>query len=255
MANRDDVTVDFELSPRLAEIALPSQSISAQDGHDTLASDQETPEGMNHPQLVESAGKEDLGGGVSVGITLTAQNVQWAFGRTDPRCSGSVTTTNATILIDSLATFQTDGVQRGDWVINFTDQSVTEVLTVDSETQLTCRVLSGGTNDAFTSGDSYKVWEVSECQLDGGNQVAVDDVGGAINPLFTTFGRFATRSAASSATGLSQETLESQLLEIYRLLGLDVNNPVSMTGDGETSKIINVGGFTVTFTPSAITRT
>jgi hypothetical protein len=213
MTDRSDISVQFTLDPRLAEIDAPSVEVSVQDSHDTLTGRQDSVEGMRFPDLVDTAGGESLGGGTTVGLTTSLLNVQYAFSRTASRCSGTVTTGDSILLIDSGATFITDSVARGDWVINFTDQSVTEVLSVDSETQLTVRTLTDGTSNTFTSSDVYKVWEVSECSLVGGNFVATDDVGGDLNPLFTTFGRFATRTSSSSATALSQDSLEFGLFQ------------------------------------------
>jgi hypothetical protein len=136
MAVRSDVSVRYDLSPRLAEVELGSNEITVQDSHDTLTSIQDSEEGAQFPDLVNTAGGETLGGGVFVGLTTTLDNVQYAPAATSPRTTGSVTTGDASgvTLIDSGATFITSGVLRGDWVINFTDQSVSEILSVDSET-------------------------------------------------------------------------------------------------------------------------
>ena len=213
MTIRTDVTVDWEKSPRLIEVAAPSTSLNAQDASDTLRSLEHKPnpgfDVFSHDYIVEADGKNPLPGGDEVGITLTYQDGQIAFARTSSRCNGTATTGSSTQLIDNTADFVTDGVQRGDWVINFTDQSVTEVLSVIDLNTLEVRPLSDGTDNDFDIGDAYKVWEVADCELGGGNQLAIDSVGGDINPLFTTFGRFGTRTASSSATSTSQESLEA----------------------------------------------
>ena len=214
MASRDDITVNFELDPRLADVSLPSTEVTVQDSHDTLTDIQETSEGHQYPQLLvnaETTGGQSLSAGVTVGLTQNLENLQYAFGRTSPLSTGTVTSTSATQLIDSSATFQTDGAERGDWIINFTDQSVTEILQVVSETTLNVRALSGGTLNALTTGDSYKVWDVEQAKLDGGNFVATDENGTEILPFFTTFGRFISRTSASSATSTSQDALERGL--------------------------------------------
>ena len=210
MTIRTDITVDFQLDPRLASIAAPSTEITVQDSHDTLTSIEDSTEGHRFERLVLTAGGEPLGGGTTVGLTSSLQNVQYAFDSTSPRSVGAVSSADALgiTLIDSGATFISDGVLRGDWIINFTDKSVTEILTVDSETQVTTRGLRDGTSNTFSSLDSYKVWEVSEAELSGGNFVAIDEFGADINPLFPTFGRFITRTAASSATSQSQSDIE-----------------------------------------------
>jgi hypothetical protein len=220
MAERADVTVDWGLSPRLIEVALPSVELSNQDMHDTLNSNtlqagmaDDSLDNMDDDPIIDSAGKEDLGGGVEVGITSTLLDGQVAFGRTAPRSTTTDTITSAgtTTVTAAAATFQSDGVVRGDWVVNWTDQSVSEVLAVLSETQLRVRTPSGvaAATDDYAVNDVISVWEVSECELSGGNTVAVDAVPVSINPLFTTFGRFATRAAASQATTQNQEAIEA----------------------------------------------
>ena len=202
MTVRNDISVDFEQNPRLLEITTNSESMSVQDSHDTLSTTQDTPEGGQFVFLVSTAGGEDLGGGTSVGLTTVLNNAQYAFQPTSPIETGTVTTPSATLLIDSTATFQTNLVKRGDWIINFTDQSVTEILTVDSEIQCTTRGLRDGIGNTFASSDAYKVWEVREAMLEGGNFTAVDDVGADMNPAFPIFGRTFTKTASSSATSL-----------------------------------------------------
>jgi hypothetical protein len=186
--------------------------------HDTLNSNTLQPgmsddslDNMDDDPIIDSAGKEDLGGGVGVGITSTLLDGQVAFGRTAPRTGAETITTggSATQLIAGAATLITDSCQRGDWVINWTDRSVTEVLEVQSESQARCRALSGGVTNLFNVNDVITVWEVTEAELSGGNTVAVDAADLAINPLFTTFGRFATRASSSSATIQNQESLEA----------------------------------------------
>ena len=47
----------------------------------------------------------------------------------------------------------------------------------------------------------------------------------------------------------------SQIKEMHQLMGLDQSNPATLSGDGTTSKTVQVGGMTVTFTPTSIART
>lgn len=64
---------------------------------------------------------------------------------------------SATVLIDSASTFVTDGVAVGDDVENSTDVSVARVVSVDSEIQITTTALKNGTDNTFSSGDSFKI--------------------------------------------------------------------------------------------------
>lgn len=206
-------TIDWTISPRIVTVPVAETSATVEDMQDTLLDLEYTETGIVFPFTRSTSGGENLGGGVTVGLTTELQDVQIAFARTAPIQTGTVTTTTAESnnriqLIDTSATFQTNGVKRGDWIINFTDQSVTEIISVDSETQVTCNGLSDGTLDVFTLNDAYKVWEVKEAQLEGGNFVAVDSIDVALNPVFPTFGRFVSKASASSSTTANQEQLE-----------------------------------------------
>lgn len=79
MAIRSDITVDWESSPRIITVAAPSTEVVIQDLHDTLAYLEQLPVNMDNDQIVSSSGKENLGGGVQVGITSTLLNAQLAF--------------------------------------------------------------------------------------------------------------------------------------------------------------------------------
>jgi flagellin FlaB len=68
--------------------------------------------------------------------------------------SGATTATNA-VLTDAAATFVTDGVKAGDTIENLTDGS-NAIATAVAETTVT-GVLVNGTNNTWTSGDTYRV--------------------------------------------------------------------------------------------------
>ena len=83
MAIRNDITIDWNVSPRIITIDAPSTEVSMQDLYDTLR-DRE-PIQMDEPGIVSGAGKEELGGGVLVGLTITLLNALLAFeGRPGP---------------------------------------------------------------------------------------------------------------------------------------------------------------------------
>lgn len=208
MATRTDVKIYQYLTPRLLIVDAPSTSLNIQDLHDTLSEIDDDFTSMSYPKLLATAGKEDLGGGNFVGLTLTLQNCQVGFEhRTQILQSGTVTTASGTpleviSLHDSAATFITNGVTRGDVVVNTSDStgSHAEVVTVVSETELEVLAPGGGGENDFDVGESYLVWLVEECTIDGGNLVAVDTSDAAITPLFPTFGTYITRVLSSSAT-------------------------------------------------------
>jgi len=79
MAVRSDVTVDWQSSPRIITIGSPSVEITIQDLVDTSRELEDDFDGLDNPHLVNAAGKEDLGGGVNVGITASLQNARVAF--------------------------------------------------------------------------------------------------------------------------------------------------------------------------------
>jgi len=53
--------------------------IVIQDLHDTLRTLEAEPTALDNPSIVDSSGKESLGGGLSVGLTATLQNARLAF--------------------------------------------------------------------------------------------------------------------------------------------------------------------------------
>ena len=229
MASIAGTTVRWPLSPRLIEVPNTETTLSARDAQDTLLDLEDNVEGVVWPKTRKMTGGEDLDGGVSVGFTFQYQNAKIVPQRTASASSGTVTTGSATQLIDSAADFVTDGVDSGDWIINFTDQSVTEVLERIDLNTLSVRDLSDGTDNQFDIGDVYKVWHVEEFTLTGGNHVAVDELAASINPMFPTFGRFCTRTSSSSATATSQSALEAALF--FEGVIIDEVNGVAGTGD------------------------
>jgi co-chaperonin GroES (HSP10) len=66
--------------------------------------------------------------------------------------TGTTTSTSAGKLVDSSATFVTDGVQVGSIIMNTVDYNYTYVTAIDSETQLSIN------DDNFTSGETYNVY-------------------------------------------------------------------------------------------------
>lgn len=88
----------------------------------------------------------------------------------------TVGTTGVT-LVDSSATYITDGVTPGDLVVNTTDiPNASRVVSITSETQITVQ-----TTGKFTSGDFIEIWTQS-------TEPAVLYVGGAGTIVATTMG-------------------------------------------------------------------
>ncbi len=218
MAERSDITFVWPETPRIAQVDSPSVEFNSQDIVDTfrVVSADIGGAGLDaiddEALLVDATGKDDLGGGVEVGITVTGNQVQIAFeARTTPISSSTETAGDVagkTLTDITTGTFQADGVGRGDIVINFTDQSMASVLRVISETVLEVDVLTGGSDNQFDIGDVCKVYDVEQCEISGGNWVSVDSVGDPILSILPTFGTQIVRTAASSATTQQQQDIE-----------------------------------------------
>lgn len=234
MAVRSDVQIFYNLSPRLVKIDAPSTEITIQDLHDTLRDIEDEPANLVYPDIISTAGKESLGGGVLVGLTATLLNAQVMFERrTNVVSTGTITTAStpserAMLLIDAGATFITDGVKRSDIVINEDDgNSFSEVLSVDSENQLTVLAPTGGSENDFDIGEAYTIYEMVQCNVTGGNLVALDDVDAELDPVFPTFGTQVVRTSASSAT--LQELLDIQHSSFNGGVTVDVTSIYSGT--------------------------
>ena len=228
MASRNDLVYDWNQSPRLIRVLSPSTELTIQDLHDTSRDREDEPGAMNYPAIIKSAGKEDLGGSVTVGITSTLQDARVLFeARRVSVSSGTVTTLGTTSLIDSGADFVTDGVQPGAWVVNLTDGSVCSVVRVVSATELLTDGLGDGTDNTFAVSDSYKVWNVIQCEVSGGNLVAVDGVGAPLDAILPTAGTQVVRTSSASAT--LQELADIQYSSFSGGVTLDVTSSYSGT--------------------------
>ena len=208
MATRSDITVIQELSPRYAEIAAPSTEIVMQDYVDTMRVEEERFQSLGFPFLLSASGKQSLGGGTKVAITVQEENLQLAFQpRTTPAVIGTVTTGSGAVsavgryqFVDSGADFIAAGVKPGSFIVNFTDKSVCDVVRVIDATTLETRQLANGTDNEFDIGDSYHLWNIIQCTTSGGNLVATDDIGGEISPILPTAFTQVILQTSSSAT-------------------------------------------------------
>jgi len=203
MAERGDLTFQYSLSPRVITVASPSTQLTVQDLVDTVRASEDDLLNSEDRALISARGKEELGGGVTVGITATLQDSVIAFAsRKTWTSTGTVTTpdTLGVTLTDSTATFIADGVVPGAWVVNLTDGSQCTVLKVIDENTLRTDGLGGGTDDQFDSADSYRIKSIVQCEVSGGNAVAIDKTGVAISPVLPTAGTQVVRTSSSSAT-------------------------------------------------------
>ena len=209
MAIRDDITVVQDVTPRYAEIAAPSTEIVMQDYVDTLRTLEDDFENMSFPELIQASGKEDLGGGTLVAITVEEQNLQLAFQsrRTPAVDTGTVTTASGPPSIldrirfsDSAADFVAAAIQPGSYIVNWTDRNVSEVLRVISATELELRTPSLGTDNEYDLNDEYSVWNITQVRTSGGNLVAVDEADLPLPAILPTWGTQVILTTSSSAT-------------------------------------------------------
>ena len=111
------LSIDWELSPRIIIVDLPDTEITAQDLVDQLRDAEDDVQNTNYEQIVKASGKEDLGGGTLVGITVELQNAKVGFkDRTNKLESGTVTTPDTTgkVLTDSTALFHSSDPSKYD---------------------------------------------------------------------------------------------------------------------------------------------
>ena len=214
MTTRTDVSQSYFDSPRIQTVAGPSADYQVQDVVDTTRVLEEQFEATTHGKLLDAAGKEDLGGGLTVAITATLRNNVIEFeSRRTPAESGTVTTGAVTDargrvqLIDTNADFLLANVKPGSFIINFSDRSVTDVRRVVGGTQLECKALVNGTDNSFDIGDVYQVFNITQCEIGGGNLVAVGEDGvtpiSPVLPSAFTQVLIARSSTGTGAAGIS----------------------------------------------------
>lgn len=202
MAERGDISVNQDTG--VVEVASPSVTLAVQDLHDTLRAYEDELTSTIFDDMISSGGKEELGGGLFVGVTSTLQDSRRvAFeSRKVWISTGTITTGDADgiVLTDISATFVTDGVEDGAWIVNLTDGSITSVVVVLGETQLQTNGLGAGSDDQFDMSDDYRVMNVIQCEVTDGNLVAIERDGTAISPILPTAGTQVILSRAVSAT-------------------------------------------------------
>jgi len=85
------IEIDPIPSPRIITVLSPATSITVQDLVDQVRDWEDEVVNMTYPYIIAAAGKEDLGGGVFVGVTVTLQNAKLKFearpGPTTVQCS------------------------------------------------------------------------------------------------------------------------------------------------------------------------
>lgn len=79
MATLSNVTIDWSVSPRIIEVSSNTTSITVQNLYDTVRNLASQTGAMDDDEIISGSGKEDLGGSVLVGITVTLLNAKLKF--------------------------------------------------------------------------------------------------------------------------------------------------------------------------------
>lgn len=79
MAIRTDFTIDWTASPRIIIVDAPAVEVTMQDLLDTLRDEESSVANISYPPIVAASGKEPLGGGTLVGLTVSLQNAVFGF--------------------------------------------------------------------------------------------------------------------------------------------------------------------------------
>ena len=210
-----DILVYPFLSPRIIEIdGIAYPDVSMQDLYNAIREYEDSYVGQIYEYLVNAAGKENLGGGVSVGITVTLNNTRVLFkGNLTPLDDGSGRTCDATdatgrqLYVDD-ADFISDSVSIGDTIHNKTTNEWATITEIVDQYTLNHLELDGNGKQGWTSGDNYEVFENIQCNLSGGNIVAIDDVDADLDPVIQSPFVQIVKTSASSATLQSQAQME-----------------------------------------------
>lgn len=105
MAVRSDFTIDWNVSPRVIIVGAPSVECTMQDLLDTLRWEESQEKAMVYTPIVSASGKEPIGGGTLVGITVSLLNAVIGFeARSGPDW------TVCDLSGGNLVAFDTDGV-------------------------------------------------------------------------------------------------------------------------------------------------
>jgi len=79
MSIRNDITIYWDLSPRIIEVAAPTDEISIQDLVDTVREMEEELVNLSYPKILDCGGKQFLGGIKYAGITVELRNARLKF--------------------------------------------------------------------------------------------------------------------------------------------------------------------------------
>lgn len=200
---------DFYKWERFALVQRPDTEVAVVDLYKEVKNYEDEPRMTTEPEWATASGLEELGGGVKVGVTVQMDNARVGFEPNNSSVSSGTATSadsNGERLEDTAATFQTDSVAVGATVINLDDGSVGTIIAIDSQTVVRHLPLEDGTNNDWGIGDNYKIWNIDQCTIAGGN---LTYLGGAPNDaIIPTAFTQVVMTAASSATLQEQAALQ-----------------------------------------------
>jgi hypothetical protein len=221
-------TLSFDRTARVMTVDAPSVVISIQEIYDQCKTYEELSANMDDLILCSAGGKETLGAGNAVAITLSLLN-GWKIAfearggpltaacairggnlvRIDP-VSGTWDSSgmSGTILSDSTATFLSDGILPGDTVTNNTDGGTALVVSVDSDTQITHDELLG---DDWHFGDSYTITASNPIEPTAFTHIQYAQSTSPLD-ISTATNEFVEALAASTYDGTSFEDIMRDLL-------------------------------------------
>jgi hypothetical protein len=197
---RSDIRVDWSLSPRIIIIPYPSTELIIQDLVDTCRELEY--DAVSEPYLVAAAGKDDLGAGTKVGLTATLNNAVVLFEpRVVPLVESSITSiSQLTSLNDSSANFTNSSIFPGCTIFNKTTGAFAIVTKIESLTSILHLALSGGIRQNWQIGDLYEIFPNDQCNISGGNLVAVDSTGTSMSPVMSSANTQIVKTSSASAT-------------------------------------------------------
>jgi len=79
MAFRNDISVNWNVSPRIITVAAPSTELTIQDLHDTMRALEDDLDNLSYEKIISSGGKEKLDKVTKVTITATLLNAKVGF--------------------------------------------------------------------------------------------------------------------------------------------------------------------------------
>jgi hypothetical protein len=198
--------VKWQFNPRIIVFPIPITEVSIRDLQDTLLGLEESTEGMMWPALRNTSGGEELDATTNVGLTMELQNAQVHFeARTIPLDPGTGRTCDLTDPIGEKlfvndADFIADGIVPGHTVFNATTAEMQTIIDVVDANTLISLPLSGDGGLGWTNGDNYSVYPNIQCNITGGNLVAVDTSSETISPVFPSPNVQVVRTSSASAT-------------------------------------------------------